>query len=270
VYFDANALKVYVDGSANPNPGRGGIAGIVEYPDDLGGHSETAFQIGYVLTTNNRMEIRAVLHGLKFIAERQSSRVNFSRSAILTDSTYVFNGFRSAPYWAADRWQSAEGRPIENRDLWKQLLTAHANVRGRCDVRWIKGKSAPIVRAVDRLAKEAARGPLHIDHGYSGGTFARRMSTERRRAAEPFHAAGQSGFIRVYRIVTKRVAAGRREHKVSFEVFEAQRSAYGAAFYAYLDDDRGLHRNHCYRARFNRSPTYPKIVALEVVDCPTV
>jgi ribonuclease HI len=47
VYFDARALKLYVDGSANPNPGRGGIGGIVEYPDDLGGHSETAFQVGY-------------------------------------------------------------------------------------------------------------------------------------------------------------------------------------------------------------------------------
>jgi ribonuclease HI len=176
MYFDARALKVYVDGSANPNPGRGGIGGIVEYPDDLGGHSETAFQMGYQRTTNNRMEIRAALEGLKFIAQCQSRRVTFGRSAILTDSTYVFDGFKSAPYWAADRWQSADGRPIENPDLWKQVLTAHAKVHGRCEIKWIKGKSAPILRAVDKLAKEAAHGPLDIDYGYSGGTVARRKS----------------------------------------------------------------------------------------------
>jgi ribonuclease HI len=94
MYFDANALKVYVDGSANPNPGRGGIAGIVEYPDELGGHSETAFQIGYERTTNNRMEIRAVIEAFGFISDQQKQGLRFARSAVLTDSMYVFNGVR--------------------------------------------------------------------------------------------------------------------------------------------------------------------------------
>lgn len=267
MYFDARALKLYVDGSANPNPGRGGIAGIVEYPDDLGGHSETAFQDAYAPTTNNRMEIRAVLEGLNFITEYQANRVTFGRSAVLTDSLYVFNGVRSAPYWAANRWQSDEGRPIENRDLWKLVLTARAKVRGRCEIKWVKGKSTPTLKAVDKLAKQAARGPTRLDHGYSGGTYARRKSVGERAAAQPFHATGQTAVIRAYRIVTMRVA-GRREHKGFFEVFSAEQGQYVAAFYAYLDDDCKWHRNQCYRARFSRSATYPKIRTLEAIDCP--
>src|SRR5205807_313347 len=116
-------------------------------------------------------------------ASWQSGGLSISRSAVLTDSTYVWNGARSAPYWAADRWLSRGGPPIENPDLWKQLLTARARVRGHCDVKWIKGKSTPILRAVDKLAKQAAKGPVLVDHGYSGGTFARRRSVGKRDAA---------------------------------------------------------------------------------------
>jgi hypothetical protein len=82
--------------------------------------------------------------------------------------------------------------------LWKQVLTAHSNVRGRCEVRWVKGKSAPVLKAVDNLAKAATQGPFRIDHGYSGRTFARRTSVGPRRAAQPFHAAGQTAAIRAY------------------------------------------------------------------------
>jgi ribonuclease HI len=62
------------------------------------------------------MEIRAALEGLKFISKCQSNHVPFSRCAIITDSIYVFQGFKSASYWAANRWQRTEGRPIENPD----------------------------------------------------------------------------------------------------------------------------------------------------------
>jgi len=268
MYFDARAMKMYVDGSANPNPGPGGIAGIAEYPDDLGGHSEVAFQRGYAQTTNNRMEIRAVIEALRFMSQCRSDGTPFSRSVVLTDSLYVFDGFRNAPNWAANQWQSAEGRPIENRDLWKQLLTAHANVRGRCELKWVKGKSAPILKSVDKLAKQAARGPVHIDHGYSGGTIARRTSTGKRTAAQPFRAEGQTEVVRAYRIETKKVA-GRTESKVFFELFSSHQGQYTAAFYAYLDNDRDWHRNHCYRVTFNRSPTYPKIETFERIQGPT-
>ena len=127
-----------------------------------------------------------------------------------------------------------------------------------------------MLRAVDRLAKEAAQGPLRIDYGYSGGTFARRKSGGPRRAAplHPFTLPGQTAAIRAYRTKTKKVA-GRREHKVFFELYLPEQRQYSAAFYAYLDDDGAWHRNHCYRARFNESPTYPKIAELHLLECPS-
>ena len=68
--YDPNALKIYIDGSCLKNPGgRGGIAGIVEYPDKMESDTETIFGRGFLKTTNNRMELRACIYAFDYIAK---------------------------------------------------------------------------------------------------------------------------------------------------------------------------------------------------------
>src|SRR6185312_9267592 len=97
--LDPYALKIFIDGSALENPGgAGGIAGIVQYPDSFGMPDEQIFDIGYRETTNNRMELRALLTALRY-ARETAPRLRISRIQIVTDSLYVNNNYRRAEGW---------------------------------------------------------------------------------------------------------------------------------------------------------------------------
>jgi ribonuclease HI len=194
--YDPHALKIFTDGSAYRNPsGPGGIAGIAEYPDRLNRENELLFAVGYRSTTNNRMELRACIEALKFIA-RERRTLGVPRAMLLTDSEYVCSTSARAQYWRGGRTNEA-GRPVENSDLWRQFIKARAQAGIRVDVQWIRGKSTKITRDVDRLAKQAAKTPTEDDVGYVPGTVARRK-TPGRAAATAFPAAGQAVIIRVY------------------------------------------------------------------------
>jgi ribonuclease HI len=135
-------VQLFTDGACSGNPGPGGWAFVLRHPasgkelEGSGGERET---------TNNRMEMTAVIRGLE--ALRRSSRVE-----IVTDSTYVGKGLSEwLPKWKANGWRRREGdqfKPIKNEDLWRQLdalLSKHqarfTHVRGhqghpeneRCD-----------------------------------------------------------------------------------------------------------------------------------------
>src|SRR6266478_8023307 len=63
--------------------------------------------------------------------------------------------------WRRNGWKSLSGRPIENSDLWKRFLTVRSKVSVRTEIHWEKGKKSPVLKAVDRAAKEAGRGVWH-------------------------------------------------------------------------------------------------------------
>jgi ribonuclease HI len=87
---DGVALKVYTDGSCLKNPGGpGGAAVIAEYPDHIALPTEMVSQEGYAHTTNNRMELRACIEGLRFIARRGENSESRGRSYSLTHSTFA-------------------------------------------------------------------------------------------------------------------------------------------------------------------------------------
>jgi ribonuclease HI len=138
---------VFTDGACSGNPGPGGWAWAVA-PDgavhDAGGEARS---------TNQRMEVKAVLEALRLIE---------GPVQIVSDSTYVVNCFRDGWWkgWLARGWRNTQKQPVANRDLWEPLITL---VRARDDVtfRWVKGHSGdPMNDLVDRLAVEAARGPF--------------------------------------------------------------------------------------------------------------
>ncbi len=101
-------------------------------------------------TTNQRMELAAVLEALRSIE---------GRVEIVSDSTYVVNCFRDRWWegWLRRGWTNSKKEPVANRDLWEPLIDL---VRTRADVTftWVKGHSGdPMNDRVDRLALEAAR-----------------------------------------------------------------------------------------------------------------
>lgn len=138
---------LYTDGACSGNPGPGGWAALLRWNDrevTLSGREDA--------TTNNRMELRAVVEGLRRLEHP-------CRVAVHTDSAYVANALNQGwlARWKRNGWRTAAGHAVLNRDLWEELDRQMA----RHDVRFVKVKGhaddALNVR-VDRLAVAALRG----------------------------------------------------------------------------------------------------------------
>ena len=144
-------VVIYTDGSCEGNPGPGGYAAIVEIDGETrevtGGDRQT---------TNNRMELTAVIEGLRLVDEPAVVR-------IVTDSQYVANGMKSWIHgWRRKGWKTSTGAPVKNKDLW-ETLDALAS-KHRVSWEWVKGHAGhPENERADTLAREAIR-DLDVDH----------------------------------------------------------------------------------------------------------
>lgn len=209
--LDPYALKIFIDGSALENPGgAGGVAGIIQYPDSSGKPDEQIFDVGYRETTNNRMELRALITALQY-ARATASSLRVSRVQIITDSLYVNNNYRRADGWRHNDWKNLAGKAVENSDLWKEFLSLWGKQRIRVDIVWRKGKKSPILKQVDKAAKRAAAQPWEADHGFRAGKVGR--SKTGRGSSSLYPAKQQVSVIRVYRSGI----VGRDAHKITFE-----------------------------------------------------
>ena len=144
-------VALFTDGACRGNPGPGGWGVLLRYGD-----RERELYGGETATTNNRMELRAAIEGLK--ALREPCEVTLT-----TDSTYVMKGLTEwLPGWKARGWRTAGRKPVKNAELWREL-DAEA---GRHTVRWewVKGHSghegneradALANRGIDELAGRA-------------------------------------------------------------------------------------------------------------------
>ena len=135
-------IKIYTDGACKGNPGPGGW-GVLVLGDPNKHYS------GYeAATTNNRMELMAVIQGLDAMPEG-------SDIAVYTDSKYVCDGISSwIKGWKSRGWLTASRKPVKNQDLWKRLDAARA--RHTVSWHWVKGHSGvPENEFVDKLANDA-------------------------------------------------------------------------------------------------------------------
>jgi ribonuclease HI len=135
-------LVVFTDGSCLGNPGRGGWAWVVEDGPYASGAE--------VDTTNQRMEIRAVLEALRALD---------GPLTVASDSAYVVNCFEQRWYvgWQKRRWRNSHGQPVANQDLWEPLLALALDGSRPVKFRKVQGHSGdPMNDLVDRLAVDAA------------------------------------------------------------------------------------------------------------------
>ena len=138
---------MYTDGACEGNPGPGGYAAIL---DRNGERTEVTGRERQ--TTNNRMELLAVIAGLRTLTEPSSV-------SVVTDSQYVAKGMTTWIHaWRRKGWKTASGSPVKNRDLWEELdALGH---RHRLRFEWIRGHNGhPENERADLLAREAIRDP---------------------------------------------------------------------------------------------------------------
>lgn len=145
-------LKIYTDGSSLGNPGPGGW-GVVMIANDqlpinnkdktsgketiikeLGGHEKN--------TTNNRMELTAVIETLKCL---KSDFQHIKEIIIYADSNYVLNGVTSWIYnWEKNGWKTANKKPVLNQDLWQELIALVRNTKIKINWEKVKGHSGHV------------------------------------------------------------------------------------------------------------------------------
>ncbi|MCC6172864.1 MAG: ribonuclease HI [Gammaproteobacteria bacterium] len=138
-----SVVEIYTDGACRGNPGPGGWAATLQSGEHLRELSGAE-----VATTNNRMELTAVIRALEALKRPVEVRIH-------TDSEYVRKGITEwLPAWKRRDWRTADRKPVKNRDLWEQLDTLAA--RHQIEWRWVPGHAGvPGNERVDRLASAA-------------------------------------------------------------------------------------------------------------------
>lgn len=150
-----DVMKVYTDGACSGNPGPGGYGTILLFPDG----TEKIISNGFALTTNNRMELIAVIEGIKMAQE-----CGYEKMEVTSDSSYVINAVTKG--WLKS-WSRNGFAGRANADLWKELemLIAGKDIQ----FNWIKGHAGhPMNERCDKLAVAAYKmAYLKEDEGYN-------------------------------------------------------------------------------------------------------
>jgi len=151
-------ILVYTDGSALGNPGKGGFGIIMKLSDKS---YEKEFSQAYRLTTNNRMELKAIIEALKKIKNKDLP------IEIYTDSKYVADAINQK--WL-EKWHQKRFAKTKNTDLWQEFLKVSKGLNYK--IFWIKGHNQhPENERCDKLAVKAAQsGNYLIDEGYENSS----------------------------------------------------------------------------------------------------
>lgn len=148
-------IKIYTDGAAQGNPGPGGYGVILKYKDYVKELAE-----GFRLTTNNRMELLAVITGLEAI-KKEGIPVS-----IYSDSQYVVKAIEEGWIWS---WEKKNFAKKKNADLWRRYIPLHKKYKPK--FHWVRGHAGHVENErCDYLAVKAATSPgLLVDEAYERG-----------------------------------------------------------------------------------------------------
>jgi ribonuclease HI len=148
-------ITIYTDGASRGNPGPGGYGVVLKYKEHRKELSE-----GYRLTTNNRMELLAVIKALEALKGEGHDVL------IYTDSQYVANAVQKGWIW---RWLKNGFKDKKNPDLWQRFIPLYR--KHQVTFRWLRGHAGHKENeCCDRLAVKSAEGTdLMVDEGYESG-----------------------------------------------------------------------------------------------------
>jgi ribonuclease HI len=267
--LDSRAIHIYTDGSCYKNPGGdSGCAAFVHFPEHLDRPDEQIIDFGCNESSINRMELLPCIEALHWVFSH-APWDDVTRVIIVSDSQYITDNLRRAPYWKKQGWKNLSGETKFNEDLWDRLLKGiakAAKVGIRVDFVWEQGKKTPMTKQVHRAAQAAAkRGGIDEDTGYRPGAVSRSMV--KGGVAERFPAAGQVLVVRPY--VKKIMYKG--ENRISFNVFDEQTNTYSGKFFAFAPPILSceLHKANGHRVRFNSDPKNPHFLErIEGVELP--
>ena len=145
-------IIIYTDGSSRGNPGPGGYGIVMQ---KHGTNYSKEFSEGFKKTTNNRMELKAAIEGIKLATDQPAL-------TLYTDSKYVKDGITSwIKNWKKNNWQTSSRKPVKNQDLWKQLDLL--NEKYDVSWRWVKGhqieetEDSRYNNLADELARDAVK-----------------------------------------------------------------------------------------------------------------
>lgn len=150
-------IIIYTDGSSRGNPGPGGYGTVLKFKEHRKEISE-----GFRKTTNNRMELLAVIIGLEAI------KVESAPVKIYSDSKYVIDSVEKGWLW---NWIKKDFKGKKNKDLWLRFVAIYK--KHRVSFQWVKGHAGiPENERCDHLAVSAAEGnSLKIDEGFESGLY---------------------------------------------------------------------------------------------------
>lgn len=143
-------VEIYTDGACSGNPGPGGWSAIIHTNDKV-----VKLNGGEVYTTNNRMELQAVIKGLIYC-----NKIKCKTIYIYSDSAYVLNPINNkwVKRWIERNWKTQKDEDVKNRDLWEEFVKAYRQIKKDKKIRFIKvkGHSGNVNNNIaDKLAKES-------------------------------------------------------------------------------------------------------------------
>lgn len=143
-----NRLLLYTDGGSHGNPGEGAWAFCL---DEDSGAAPTCHSGYEEYTTNNRMELRAVIEGLRYVTDHRSG----SPVEIRTDSEYVRKGITEwILRWKRNGWRTSAKKPVKNEQLWRELDDLNSQLETRWQ--WVKGHAGEELNEIcDQLVQSA-------------------------------------------------------------------------------------------------------------------
>jgi ribonuclease HI len=254
--FRKGILYAYTDGSSLNKPRRGGMGIRFIYLDE--NEEEHYIDVepdGVRNATNNVAELLACIEALKRI-NNLSLPFKPHGIEIRTDSRYVVNNVDYAKYtWPQQKWHNKLGRPIENMDLWKELVKQIRQSWCRVDFEWVKGhKNDPHNKAADNIADKSS-------HGYQAKpisviTVRRRKSTEKTKVGSVI-ASGQRIAVR---IISSQSLKRQGVIKYRYEVISP-----GSKYYNKVDlafSELILRDGHSYIVTMNSTPGNPRFLNL--------
>lgn len=257
------ALEINIDGSYRPKEKKGGLAGLVTYPESFNKPSESIFALTYTPTTINQMELEACVRALIYV-QKNARLLGINHVVIYTDSRYVADHQYLCHQWKKNKWLNHDGKPISNVPIWEKFIRERRKASSllRVEIIWKQGKTTPENLQVDALAKQASRALGGKRHpAYRNARITRTLGKVKSKAIL-YNGIDTKINVRMYSDVHKG-----KYLEVRFELYDVSTKKHNAKYIAYSDPSIShlIHRGHYYKIEMDGSEKLPMILKIKAL-----